>query len=181
VLNMRSVKADTIIENDKAALVDMLTTGEAARLLNSSRQHVVDLCDRGDLPFVTVGTHRRVRRADVESLRDRTLRLTRDQRRSLWLAFGVAGRVVMDPRGTRSIALRNLEAMRKSARGQARSWLDEWERLLDASTEDLLEALTSRSPRGRDLRQNSPFAGVLSEVERDQVLASWIEHESGGS
>ena len=87
----------------------------------------------------------------------------------------------MDPRGTRSIALRNLEAMRKSARGQARSWLDEWERLLDASTEDLLEALTSRSPRGRDLRQNSPFAGVLSEVERDQVLASWIEHESGGS
>lgn len=181
MLDMRSVRANAIIENDKAALVDMLTTGEAARLLNSSRQHVVDLCDRGDLPFVTVGTHRRVRRADVESLRDRTLRLTRDQRRSLWMAVAVAGRIVMDPPGARSLALRNLETMRKSARGQARSWLDEWERLLDGPIEDLVAALTSRSPRGRDLRQNSPFAGVLSEAERDQVLASWIEHESGGS
>ena len=180
-MGMRSANAKAIIENDTAALVDMLTTGEAARLLNSSRQHVVDLCDRGDLPFVTVGTHRRVRRADVESLRDRTLRLTRDQRRSLWLEFAVAGRIVVDPRGTRSLALRNLETMRRNARGQARSWLDEWERLLDAPIEDLLGVLTSRSPRGRDLRQNSPFAGVLSAAERDQVLASWIEHESGRS
>jgi excisionase family DNA binding protein len=181
VSDMRSGKAKTIIENDKAAFVDMLTTGEAARVLNSSRQHVVDLCDRGDLPFVTVGTHRRVRRADVESLRDRTLRLTRDQRRSLWLAFAVAGRIVVDPQGVRSLALRNLETMRKAARGQARSWLDEWERLLAAPIEDLLAALTSRSPSGRDLRQNSPFAGVLSGAERDQVLASWVEYERGGS
>jgi len=158
----------------------MLTTGEAARLLNSSRQHVVDLCERGDLPFVTVGTHRRVRRADVENLRDRTLRLTRDQRRSLWLAFGVAGRIVANPRSARLRARENLETMRSAARGQARSWLDEWERLLDGPMEDLLLALTSRSQRGRDLRQNSPFAGVLSEAERDQVLASWAEYERGG-
>ncbi|MCL1693690.1 MAG: helix-turn-helix domain-containing protein [Actinomycetia bacterium] len=178
---MRSAKAKTIIENDRAALADMLTTGEAARLLNSSRQHVVDLCDRGDLPFETVGTHRRVRRADVESLRDRTLRLTRDQRRSLWLAFAVAGRIVMDPRGARTLALPNLEMMREIARGQALSWLDEWDRLLDGPIEDMLAALTSRSPRGRDLRQNSPFAGVLSDEERDQVLASWVAHEIGGS
>ncbi|MEN8115182.1 MAG: helix-turn-helix domain-containing protein [Actinomycetota bacterium] len=176
---MRSGKAKTIIEGDKAALEDMLTTGEAARLLNSSRQHVVDLCDRGDLPFVTVGTHRRVRRADVESLRDRTLRLTRDQRRSLWLAFAVAGRIVADPRRARSLALGNLETMRRTARGQARLWLDEWERLLDGPIEDLLAALTSRSPRGRDLRQNSPFAGILTDAERNEVLASWAEDESG--
>lgn len=174
---MRSVKAKTIIENDRAASVDLLTTGEAARILGSSRQHVVDLCDRGDLPFVTVGTHRRVRRADVESVSDRTLRLTRDQRRSLRLAFGVAGGIVADPRGARSLARENLETMRSTARGQARSWLDEWERLLDAPIEDLLAALTSRSPHSRDLRQNSPFAGVLPEDVRDRVLASWIEDE----
>ena len=35
----------------------LLTTGQAAKLLNSSRQHVVDLCESGDLPYVTVGTH----------------------------------------------------------------------------------------------------------------------------
>ena len=47
---------------------ELLTTGEAALMLNSSRQHVVDLCDLGDVSFTTVGTHRRVRRADVEML-----------------------------------------------------------------------------------------------------------------
>lgn len=176
---MRTGKANIIIEDDTAALSDMLTTGEAARMLNSSRQHVVDLCDRGDLPFVTVGTHRRVRRADVEGLRDRTLRLTRDQRRSLWLGFAVAGRIVADPDGVRSLARRNLQMMRGNARGQALSWLDEWERLLGAPVEELLAALTSRSPHSRDLRQNSPFAGVLSEAEREQTLASWADSESG--
>lgn len=174
---MRIDKAKTIIEHDHAALDDMLTTGEAARLLNSSRQHVVDLCNRGDLPFVTVGTHRRVRRADVESVRDRTLRLNRDQRRSLWLAFAVAGRIASDPGAARYVARENLARMRESARGQAVSWLEEWGRLLDGTVADLLIALTSPSPRGRDLRQNSPFAGILSEAERSDVLASWREDE----
>ena len=45
---------------------ELLTTGEAASMLNSSRQHVVDLCDRGDLSYTTVGTHRRVRKADIQ-------------------------------------------------------------------------------------------------------------------
>jgi excisionase family DNA binding protein len=38
----------------------LLSTGEVAGLLGVSRQHVVDLCDRGDLIFVRVGSHRRV-------------------------------------------------------------------------------------------------------------------------
>jgi excisionase family DNA binding protein len=47
---------------------ELLTTGEVAVLLGSSRQHVVDLWERGLLPYVRVGTHRRVRRADVEAV-----------------------------------------------------------------------------------------------------------------
>lgn len=174
---MRIDKAKTIIESDNAALNDMLTTGEAARVLNSSRQHVVDLCNRGELPFVTIGTHRRVRRADVESVRNRTLRLNRDQRRSLWLAFAVAGRIAADPEGTRSLARDNLLRMRANARGQAVTWLAEWDRLLDGPVADLLIALTSPAPRGRDLRQNSPFAGILSEAERSEVLTAWRDDE----
>ena len=92
---------------------ELLTTGEAASLLNSSRQHIVDLCDRGDLPFTTVGKHRRVRTADVEALRTRSLRLTRDQRRSLWLAYAFAGRMVADPNGVTQQAIENLDRMRE--------------------------------------------------------------------
>ena len=152
---------------------ELLTTGEAAKLLNSSRQHVVDLCERGELPFTTIGVHRRVRRHDVEAVRTRTQRLTRDQDRSLWLAYATAGRIVADPARARSLARRNLARMRKSSRGQTQRWLDEWDRLLKGNLDNLLAMLTSRSPKGREMRQNSPFAGLLDDTERTQVLDAW--------
>jgi excisionase family DNA binding protein len=152
---------------------ELLTTGEAATLLNSSRQHIVDLAERGELPYTTVGTHRRIRRADVEALRTRTQRLTRDQRRSLWLAYAVAGRIAADPHRAKKLARTNLERMRASSRGQARRWLDEWEHLLNGPIDDLLAMLVSPSPKGRELRQNSPFAGLLTEAERVKVFDAW--------
>ena len=150
---------------------ELLTTGEAAKLLNTSRQHIVDLCRRGDLPYTTTGSHRRLRRTDVEAIRTRTDRMTRDQERSLWLAQAVAGKLVLDPDRVIGLARRNIASMRAgSARGATRRWLDEWERLLDGPIDRLLEALTSRAPRSRELRQNSPFAGALTDQERLQVL-----------
>ena len=58
-------------------------------------------------------------------------------------------------------------------RGQAARWLAEWEHLLDGPIEEILDALTSRSGRARELRRNTPFAGVLSADERRQVLAEF--------
>lgn len=168
--NMRTATYDII----NAGIGDrLLTTGEAAKILNSSRQHVVDLCDRGELPFVTVGTHRRVRQSDIDAIRTRTVHLTRDQERSLWIAYAVAGHIVNDPFTALILARNNLTVMLKSDRGQARIWLDEWEKLIDGSVENLLAMLTSRSPRARELRQNSPFSGLLTEEQRNQVTDSW--------
>ena len=152
---------------------DFLTTGEAAKILNSSRQHVADMCDRGDLPFTTVGVHRRVQRSDIEIVRARTQRLTRDQRRSLWLGFAVAGKIVADPNQAKLLANRNLKQMRQVNRGQTLRWLDEWGVLLDGPIDKILEMLTSRTPKGREMRQNSPFRGVLTEPERTHALETW--------
>jgi hypothetical protein len=52
-------------------------------------------------------------------------------------------------------------------------WLDRWQDTLDDRVEAVLDALTSREPRAVELRQNSPFAGVLTETERRAVLAAF--------
>ena len=72
---------------------ELITTGEAARLLGVSRQHVVDLCDRGLLACERTPVHRRVRRTDVDVLRRRG-ELTREEMRSLAeeLSHGSTGR-----------------------------------------------------------------------------------------
>jgi excisionase family DNA binding protein len=153
---------------------DLVTTGVAAKILGTSRQHVVDLCDRGDLPFLTVGKHRRVSRADLEVLASRTRRLTRDQLRSLWISQAVAGKIVRDPDRSLALARRNLAHLRSiHTRGQGARWLAEWEPILDGPVEKVLETLTSPSPRARELRQNSPFASLLTDTERAQILRSF--------
>ncbi|MCO7220401.1 helix-turn-helix domain-containing protein [Klenkia sp. PcliD-1-E] len=151
----------------------LLTTGEAAALLGVSRQHVVDLCTEGQLPHSWAGKHRRLRQRDVETLAEGNRRMTRDQVRSMLLAHAVAGHVATDPDGTRAIARANLQRMFEATpRGGARVWLQEWARLLDGPLLDLLATLTSPTLRSRELRQNSPFAGVLTEAERLTALAT---------
>lgn len=152
---------------------ELLTTGEAAALLGVSRQQVVDLCEEGQLPFSWAGKHRRLLRRDVETVAAGNRRMTRDQARSLLMSYAVAGRVATDPDGTRAQARANLQRMVEATpRGGARVWLQEWSRLLEGPLVELLAALTSPSPRSRELRQNTPFAGVLTDADRMAVLAA---------
>jgi excisionase family DNA binding protein len=151
---------------------DLVTTGQAAILLRSSRAHVVDLCLRGLLPYVRVGGQRRIRRDDVEALIEPGL--SRDEMESLWLHRAVAGKVVANPPALLAAAAINLRRLRRMhPDGRAWEWLDRWEAVIDEGAEPVLEALTSSAEYAVELRRTSPFAGILSETERKTVVEAF--------
>ncbi|GAA3664816.1 helix-turn-helix domain-containing protein [Microbacterium marinilacus] len=157
-----------------------ITTGAAADLLGRSRQHVVDLCDRGVLPHARAGTHRRVDREAVERLLEPTM--TYEQTRSLWLHRAVVGKLVLEPDRVLEKASENIARWRGRHRpdGKAVQYLDEWEQLISDGVEAVAKVLVDTGERARELRQNSPFAGVLSDRQRTQILdsfrADWDRH-----
>ncbi len=58
--DLKSGHSVTILQN-----MHQLTTMEAARVLGVSRQYLVELLEKGKIPFQKVGTHRRVFVRDV--------------------------------------------------------------------------------------------------------------------
>jgi excisionase family DNA binding protein len=158
----------------------LLSTGEVAGLLGVSRQHVVDLCDRGDLIFVWVGSHRRVPQFELDRLLTGVQEgnLTRDQERSLWLHRAVLAELVEDPEGVLARVRGNLQRLRAQhpSRSMTGRWLGLWQEVLDSGVDAVADVLTSQGPAALELRQNSPFAGVISEEVRSRVLASFVRH-----
>jgi excisionase family DNA binding protein len=153
---------------------ELVTTGQAAILLRSSRAHVVDICLRGLLPYVRVGGQRRIRRADVEALIEPGL--SRDEMASLWLHRAVAGKVVANPPALLAAAAINLRRLRRMhPEGRAWEWLDRWEAVIEDGAEAVLEALTSSAEYAVELRRTSPFGGILSEAERRTILEAFAE------
>jgi hypothetical protein len=145
-------------------------------MLGVSRQHVVDLCDRRLLACERAPVHRRLRREDVEGF-GRRRELTREEMRSLWLNRVVAARIAQNPANVLSRARENLERFERIHEGSTvMTWLERWRRVLDRGPEAVMEVLTSTASEASELRQNSPFPGVLSESERIAVLDSFADY-----
>lgn len=97
---------------------------------------------------------------DVDDPHDRA------QRRALEYHAVVAQRL---NRRLISEARQNLFRWRSSGRIHPR-YAAQWEAVLDRPIRDIRRAITSDDQTGRDLRQNSPFAGALSEAERGAIF-----------
>src|SRR5262245_53015804 len=138
----------------------MLKTGEVARLLGVSRQHVVDLCDRGEMQHVRVGTHRRVPRVEVDRILGQ--RLTREEEKSLRLHQALLTPLLTDPTAVIAKAHHNLDRWTGMHRpdGMTARHFEQWKRALDHGLDAIVDVMISPSQEARELRQNSPFAGV---------------------
>lgn len=153
-----------------------IRTGRAAEILGVSRQHVVDLVNRGILAAHGPGTHRRLDIAQVERLARGGVH--RDERQSLWLHVAVAGRVAIDPDGTLARARANLDRMR-SAHGSTVPWLRQWGEILERGPAAVMRVLVAENQMAADLRQNSPFAGALTDRQRSMALRAFERADEG--
>lgn len=82
----------------------------------------------------------------------------------------------------RAVASRLRKPMVDQAHRRLRRWSEEekvdpryvraWEEVLALPVPRIRDAITADDERGRDLRQSSPFAGMLSEQERRKILAA---------
>lgn len=61
----------------------------------------------------------------------------------------------------------------------ATSYLQRWEQVIEGGVDSVVPVLVGTDEVSSELRQNSPFAGVLSDIERRQVLRSFREHWDG--
>jgi excisionase family DNA binding protein len=155
----------------------LLKTGDAATRLGVSRQHVVNMCDRGDISYTHVGSHRRIPSDEIDRILHGTP-MTRERERSLWLHRAVLGELVRDPERVVGAARSNVERWsdKHAADGMTASYLRKWSEVLDSGLDRIIDTLTSPNESASELRQNTPFAGVLDDATRVTVLRNFTTH-----
>lgn len=91
----------------------------------------------------------------------------REERVSYELHRAVAEKVIEDPQPVLSKARNNLQKMLAKTRdAYSVGWVLEWQTLVSGDVTKLVEVMLRPDERGIDLRQMTPFAGVLSQEER---------------
>jgi len=78
-----------LIEND-----EVISTQQAAKILQVSRPHIVKLIDNGEIPAIKIGTHRRVKLSDIinyqtslKKLRNKNLKALAKQGQDLKMGY----------------------------------------------------------------------------------------------
>ena len=101
--------------------------------------------------------------------------MTHEERKQLWMHQAMLTHLLTRPDEVIERARENIRRWSSMHRpdGKTVEYLREWESVLDQGIEAVVEAVLSTSPRARELRNSSPFAGVLDETERAQALRTF--------
>lgn len=144
-----------------AALLELYEAVDRERSSGRRRRHVLE-------PAMSEGRDRarRLRARDLVADAGAEDGHGRAERRSLAYHRALARRL---RRPMVDEALRLVWKWRDQGRIDSR-YADQWEELLRMPVAEVRRVIGEDSPRGHDLRQNSPFAGMLSEPERRRIL-----------
>jgi transcriptional regulator with XRE-family HTH domain len=155
----------------------MSAASEVRRAREYSGLSIRDLAARAEVSASTVWRIEAGRMDPTVGTLDRLLAVargpdpgpqTREAIVSLALGRLTAAEVLRSPASVLAKARRRTSAMlaRDDLPRGSRPWLMLWSQLLDGSLEQVVLALIDPSERGYELRQNTPFTGVLSEADR---------------
>jgi transcriptional regulator with XRE-family HTH domain len=161
----RNMSAAELISSRRRELG--LSQGQLAELTATSRERI-NTYERGHVSPRT-DTLARVMQAmqvDLAAIPAMTF----EERRSIALSTAVAEKLRSDPTKVIAKARENIASMRLVGRHE-QPWVDVWESLLDLGPGPVGSLLTSADQFARDLRQSSPFAGVLTEDERRRAVS----------
>jgi len=103
--------------------------------------------------------------------------MTREERRSLALHRVIARRLKDQPEPVLRRARRTLRRTIEQHPG-ARELLSRWRRILRRPMSDILEVMLDPRPSARELRQVTPFAGVLTASERASFYRRFAASEA---
>jgi transcriptional regulator with XRE-family HTH domain len=152
-----------------------LTQAELARLVGTSQPTIAAYEAGRKSP--TLQTLSRIARAvGLEAMVFFVPVMTREDRRSLDLHRAIADRLIREPYVVLEHAQRNLSLMR-DRHPHADSLFNEWRRILLRPVDEIVAAVLDPSLHGRDLRKVTPFAGVLSTVERTRVYRNFARRD----
>lgn len=182
---VRAAEAARVLGISQPALSRWIQKGEVSAVMTPlGRQEIplselVDLLDeveraRGEgsgRPLASVIRERRRRSAEAIDL-DRLLPRKRGRTHRTAELHGLAYHRLIAERLDGQVveeARRRLRRWRDSGRVDTR-WADAWDRILALPEPRIARAISADTPRGRELRQTSPFAGLLTEQERRELV-----------
>ncbi|MET0498650.1 MAG: hypothetical protein ABW106_10340 [Steroidobacteraceae bacterium] len=92
--------------------------------------------------------------------------------RSLAMHAVIAQKIERDPK-LLDVPRNNLKRWITRWEGDAPAWYEEWRAIMDRPWLEIAGIITEPSEQGARLRQSSPFAGILSAVERKRIYEAF--------